>query len=147
VSLASEYGSLKKTYTSTASNPCFIAITAAFSAVAAALALAPRPVSKLAKPRIIRAWIGANAFHVARHDPIAMALVDSGASVAQVAAIWRGSGRGGNPENEEERVQADLDPSAPKRRQGKGSGGGDKVEQENEGEGGLVAVRESVKPV
>ena len=74
-----------------------------------------------------------------------MAIVESGASVAQVVAIWRGSGRSGNPKDEEERVQADLDRSAPKRRQGKGSGGGDKVEQENEGEGGLVAVRKSVK--
>jgi hypothetical protein len=78
--------------------------------------------------RIIRAWIGANAFHVARHNPPAMAIVESGASVAQVVAIWRGSGRSGNPKDEEERVQADLDRSAPKRRQGKGSGGGDKVE-------------------
>jgi len=93
----------------------------------------------------IRAWIEAKAFHVARHDPPAIAIVESGASVAQAVAIWRGSGRGGNPKDEEERVQADLDPSAPKRRQGKGSGGGDEVEQENEGEGGLVAVRKSVK--
>lgn len=78
--------------------------------------------------RTIRAWVGANAFHVARHNQPAIVNDERGAGAAQVAAIWRGSGCGGNPKDKKEHVQADLDPSAPKRRQGKGSGGGDKVE-------------------
>ena len=84
--------------------------------------------ARQASLRTIRALMGANAFHVARHDQSAIANDESGAGAAQVVAIWRGSGCGDNPKDEEERVQADLDLSAPKRRQGKGSGGGDKVE-------------------
>jgi len=98
VSIASEYGSLKKTYTSTALNPCFIAIVAAFSTVTAALASAPRPVSKLVKPRFTISVLGSKQKYSTlpdtTHQPLPLSRAEQ--------ALHRSSQFGGKWHNKDE---------------------------------------------